>query len=367
MPNSKPFLCIIDDDADHRQVMSDVLVAENFRVATFCSADEFLKKAKDHEAFDLVISDINMPGSSGFDLCRSLRNSAELVRLPVILLTGQNHDADKALGLEVGADEFIGKPFSPRHLFAKIRSLLEIRNRERQRFRELESYKDINFELGRFVSPNIASRLGGGELGAFLQPHRAEVTVLFVDLRRFTAFSEKAEPEEVLEVLHHYYTAVGTTALKYKGTLSNFAGDGIMVFFNDPEPQPNHREVAVRMALETREVLMAQKKLWEEKHYNIDFGIGLSEGVATIGRIGSAEFSQYTVIGGVSNFASRLSDIATQGQILISHRFLSYLQADAFQTQVLGDTSLKGIEKPVSLYNVMGVMSAQQGTTKQVA
>src|SRR5690606_7842058 len=116
-------------------------------------------------------------------------------------------------------------------------------------------------------------------------------TVLFVDLRRFTAFSEKVEPEEVIEVLHQYYTAVGTAAMKYKGTLSHLAGDGIMIFFNDPEPIKDHREMALSMALEAREALLKQKKVWDLRQYDIDFGMGLSEGYATIGGIGFDQFS----------------------------------------------------------------------------
>ena len=124
-----------------------------------------------------------------------------------------------------------------------------------KRHQELTFSQGLNNELRRFLSPNIASRISIDDHQAFLQPHRAEVTVLFTDLRRFTAFSEKVEPEEVLEVLRQYYTAVGRAAMKYKGTLGHLAGDGIMVFFNDPEPVKDHSQIAIRMALEAREEL----------------------------------------------------------------------------------------------------------------
>lgn len=352
MNEKKSLICIVDDDVLQSQALSEILTSENFRVVTFPSASAFIKSPESFKAYDLVISDINMPGASGFDLCRTLRETSDPIRLPVILITGSDPSVDRVQGVEAGADEFIGKPFEVRHLLAKIRSLLNIRQREIQRLTELETSKGLNVELGRFVSPNIARRLGFADQ-AILQPHRAEVTVLFVDLRRFTAFSEKVEPEEVLEVLHSYYTAVGTAAIKYKGTLSHLAGDGIMVFFNDPEPVKDHRETAIHMALEARETLFQHKKVWDERHYNIDFGIGISEGYATIGGIGFEQFSQYTVIGTVSNFASRLSDVAAEGQILISHRFLSRVKNMDCETTHLGQVSLKGIEKPVSIYNVI--------------
>lgn len=349
----KPLLCIVDDDLNHSQAMAKVLSAQNFRIVTFASAVDFLEQKQNSESFDLLISDINMPGISGIELCRILRSAPLPVRLPIILITGSDPHDDHAQGVEAGADEFIGKPFSTRHLLAKIRSLLEIRAREVQRLHQLESSQGLNVELRRFLSPNIASRLGAEDGPAFLQPHRAEVTVLFADIRRFTAFSEKFEPEEVLTVLRQYYTAVGTAAMKYKGTLGHLAGDGIMVFFNDPEPVQNHREAALCMALEARDVLREQKHYWDERHYDIDFGMGLSEGFATIGGIGFDRFSQYSVIGPVSNFASRLCHLAVGGQILISHRFFSRLQVDHFEANPVGVMSLKGIEKQVSVYNVL--------------
>ncbi len=351
----KPILCIVDDDLNHSQAMCTYLISQDFRVVTFPSATEFLNQKNAFGTYDLIISDINMPGTSGLDLCRILRANPEPIRLPIILITGSNLTVDKAQGLEVGADEFISKPFSTRHLIAKIRSLLKIRAQEAKRLHELESSKGLNIELGRFLSPNVASRLAVDDLQSFLQPHRAEVTVVFLDLRRFTAFSEKVEPEEVLAVLQQYYTAVGNAAMKYRGTLGHLAGDGIMVFFNDPEPMKDHREMALRMAVDAREALMKQKQIWDERHYDIDFGIGLSEGYATIGVIGFDRFSQYSVIGTVSNFASRLCHLAVDGQILISHRFLSRLQMNTCCNTPIGQKSLKGIEKPVSLYNVVSL------------
>ena len=358
MENDKPLICIVDDDRHHNEAMSKTLLAHEFRTITFSSASEFLSQKDGLGDLDLVISDINMPGASGFDLCRALRAEPSAVRLPIILITGSDPHVDRAHGLEAGADDFIGKPFAARHLVAKIRSLLEIRAREVKSVRELRDSKVLNAELGRFLSPNIAHRLAQTDHQDLLQPHRAEVTVLFVDLRGFTAFSEKVEPEEVLGVLREYYTAVGTAAIKYKGTLGHLAGDGIMIFFNDPEPVKDHRETAIRMALDARKELMVQKQIWDERHYAIDFGIGLSEGFATIGGIGFDRFSQYSVIGSVTNFASRLCNLAVGGQILLSHRFLSRLEPGAFHASPVGELTLKGIEKPVSVYNILSVAQA---------
>ncbi len=353
MASERAIICVVDDDHPHREALTTVLSLNGYQVEPFPSASELLKQNPGLTGYDILLSDINMPGLSGFDLCRAARSTPSAVRLPIILITGNEAANDYAMGLEAGADDFIGKPVPSRHLLAKIRSLLEIRNVELKKNEELKTSRGISEELGRFVSPNLVQRFGGSGGQNFLAPHRAEVTVLFTDLRGFTAFTERAEPEEVLQVLQRYYTAVGTLALKYKGTLGHLAGDGIMIFFNDPEPIENHREAALQMALEARAALTEQKATWADRGYKIDFGMGLSEGFATIGGIGFEQFSTYSVIGPVANFASRMCHLALGGQILISQRFRSRLKPEEFSTQDLGPMSVKGIEQPVSVFNVV--------------
>jgi len=355
MSTYQPLICIVDDDVHHTAAMTKVLLHRKFRVETFENVNQFLESLNQKKTYDLVISDFHMPGANGFDLCRAVRARAERVRTPIILITGTNPSFDTATGLDAGADEFIAKPCNLRHLISKINSLLNIRREGEQMHSELIISKDLNQELGRFVSPNLANRLSEADRQKLLQPHRSEVTVLFTDLRRFTAFSEKVEPEEVMDVLRSYYEAVGTAAIRYQGTLGHLAGDGIMVFFNDPEPIEHHREVALKMALEAREALVIKKKLWDERYYDIDFGMGLAEGFATIGGIGFERFSQYSVIGTVTNFASRLCHQAQNGQILVSNRFLARLEPGFVNAEALGQAQLKGIVKPVALYNILNL------------
>lgn len=355
MADSIKTLFIVDDDAFHAHALGQLLAAENYAIKTFESAEHLLGAREELQNCDLMISDINMPGMDGYELCRTLRADNSSGRIPMILITGSDPTAERAQGIEAGADDFIGKPCRMPDLLAKIRSLLKIRSKELETLKELNSTKGLNVrlqELQRFLSPNIVNRLTEQDIEPLLQPHRAEVTVLFVDLRGFTAFSERREPEEVLEVLGAYYTAVGNAAIKYKGTLGHLAGDGIMVFFNDPEPIPNHQEEAIRMALEARESLVEQRKVWQQRQYGIDFGMGLSTGFATIGAIGFERFSQYSVIGPVTNFAARLCGVAADGQVLISQRFLSRIANSGFHFEGLGDRAIKGLEKPVSIFNV---------------
>lgn len=368
---SLPHICIIDDDPAHSQALYEFL-NKSYRISIFESAQEFLASWAKIDVVHLIVSDINMPVMTGYELLRRVRLETEGTRIPVILISGVDGPDEKAHAIEAGADDILSKPFSIRQMAAKINSLLEQSEREKEVVEELNIAKGINFELEtklkqtqrktdrwdrlrKFLSPNLASVLTLDDYQMVLKPHRAEVAVLFVDLRRFTAFSDKAEPEEVLEVLRQYYTAVGNAVLKHKGTLGQLAGDGIMIFFNDPEPLPNFREVALRTAIDARDALLMQRKVWRERQYDIDFGMGISEGHATIGGIGFEQFSQYSVIGMVTNFASRLCSVAKEGQIVVSKRFISRLEKLNCETQALGEIPLKGISRPVTLHNVLSV------------
>jgi class 3 adenylate cyclase len=206
--------------------------------------------------------------------------------------------------------------------------------------------------LTRFFSPKVAELLLSDNAQSLLKRHRAEVTVLFIDLRGYTAFSQETEPEAVLEVLESYYRTVVDLAIKHRGTIGHLAGDGVMVFFNDPEPVERHQEVALQMAVEVRLELGAQRNTWAERSYGLDFGMGLADGYATIGGIGLENFLQYSVIGTVANLASRICSVAKGGQILASHRFLMAMGNERLCMEHVTETTLKGIAKPVQLYNL---------------
>lgn len=347
---SQPLLCVIDDQDQIRGPLVECLKSNGYRVRAFPSGKAFLETQPQIDDCDLILSDVSMPGIDGYELCREIRRRETLGRIPIILMTGRD-PSEKAVGIEAGSDDFITKPFQVRELLAKIRSLLDIRAREK------ETHSQLN-RLGRFLSPNLAELLSPqSHRNDLLKPHRAEVTVLFVDLRNFTAFSEREEPEEVLNVLNHYYSAVGNLAVLHGGTLGHLAGDGIMVFFNDPVPLENHMRAAAEMAIKTREMLDTQQKIWQQRQYGLGFGMGMAAGFATIGEIGFDQYSQYSVIGTVTNLASRLCHLAENGQILISERFQAYLQDRncPVNSELIGERHLKGIERPVNCHNLVSL------------
>jgi len=184
-----------------------------------------------------------------------------------------------------------------------------------------------------------------------LKSHRREVTVVFIDLRGFTAFAETAEPEEVMSVLREYHAAMGELILTHEGTLERFTGDGMMIFFNDPVPVPNPQERAVRMALAMRARVDELMRGWRKRGYELDFGVGIAEGYATIGAIGFEGRWDYGAIGTVTNLAARLCGEAKPGQILISRKLHGRVD-DLVAAESVGELALKGFSRPVSAYNL---------------
>ncbi len=185
-----------------------------------------------------------------------------------------------------------------------------------------------------------------------LESHRREITALFCDLRGFTGFSESSDPEDVMALLRDYHAAIGRTIIKYRGTLERYAGDGVMVVFNDPVPVENPAVQAVLMALEMRDAIAALTETWRRWGHDIGFGIGIAHGFATLGTIGFEGRFDYAAIGTVSNVASRLCDEAKPGQILISPRVLTKIE-DAVTVEPAGEFALKGIRRSMMAYNVL--------------
>ncbi|HXP02546.1 MAG TPA: GAF domain-containing protein, partial [Stellaceae bacterium] len=205
--------------------------------------------------------------------------------------------------------------------------------------------------LKRFLAPQLAKLIVTQGDEKILESHRREIVVVFCDLRGYTAFTETAEPEEVLDFLREYHGALGPLVAEYEGTLDQFSGDGIMVFFNDPVPIPDPAECAVKMAMAMREAAQKLTTAWRRRGRELGFGAGIAQGYATLGQIGFAERSGYTAIGTVCNLASRLCSEAKDGQILLSQRVAAAVEGIA-QIEEIGALSLKGLTQPVVAYNV---------------
>ena len=212
--------------------------------------------------------------------------------------------------------------------------------------------------LRHFLPPQVADLIVASGSEKQLESHRREVTALFCDLRGFTGFSESADPEDVMTLLREYHEAIGASIIKYSGTLERYAGDGVMVVFNDPVPVANPALQAVLMALEMRDAIGALTETWRRWGHDIGFGIGIAHGFATLGTIGFEGRFDYAAIGTVSNVASRLCDEAKPGQILISPRVLTKVE-NAVTVEPVGEFALKAIRRPLAAYNVVAATSVE--------
>jgi class 3 adenylate cyclase/putative methionine-R-sulfoxide reductase with GAF domain len=220
--------------------------------------------------------------------------------------------------------------------------------------RLLEAVDRQRTELARFVSPQVAELISSKDGEELLAGHRGYISCLFCDLRGFTGFAETAAPEELFDVLREYHAVLGELIPQYEGTLEHFAGDGVMVFFNDPAPVEDHELQAVRFALAAEDRLAALTQVWQKRGTELGLGIGLEAGYATLGRIGFEGRYDYGAIGPVANVASRLSTQAAAGQILIGPRIFAAVE-EKVETAPAGRLELKGFARAVAAYDVLGL------------
>jgi adenylate cyclase len=220
--------------------------------------------------------------------------------------------------------------------------------------RLFETVERQKSELARFLSPEVAALVSSDEGTELLAGHRAYITVVFFDLRGFTAFAETAEPEELIDVIGQYHAVAGELVTAHAGTLEHFAGDGIMVFFNDPVPVPEPELQAARLAIAMRERVGELAEGWRKRGYELGLGAGIGVGHATLGRIGFEGRYDYGALGAVTSLAARLSDQAAAGQILLSQRAYAALEGKA-EGRPVAELEVKGFARPLQAYELLGL------------
>jgi class 3 adenylate cyclase len=361
-------ILVVDDNADNREVLGRRLEREGHQVRLAASGQQALEIVHG-EPIDLVLLDVMMPEMDGFAVLQHLKADPELLHIPVLMISALDEMESVVRCIELGAEDYLPKPFDPVLLRARIGACLEkkrLRDRDTRHVQELAEWNRTLEQrvaeqvalverlgrLKRFFSPQLAELIVAGGADDPLKTHRREITVCFLDLRGFTAFAETAEPEEVMSVLREYHAEMGKLILQHEGTLERFTGDGMMVFFNDPVPIPNPGERAVRMALAMRERVVLLVERWRRLGYELDLGIGIAQGYATIGAIGFEGRWDYGAIGSVTNLAARLCSEAKPGQILIAKRVLATTDG-LLEVEAAGELSLKGFHRPIPAFNVL--------------
>ncbi|MEO5704015.1 MAG: response regulator [Candidatus Limnocylindrales bacterium] len=364
MSPARAVALIVDDSPVNRKLLArhlDSLDIDSREAADGRAALEVLRSSGSDVA--VVLLDIEMPEMDGYEALAAIKADDALRHLPVIMISGIEELDSVIRCIELGATDYLPKPFDPAILGARIRASLagkrlhdlEIESAERQTelLHTIQRQKD---ELSRFLSPQVAALVSSPEGLQLLAGHRRVATSLFADLRGFTSFSEVAEPEEVLGILREYHKAMGDLIMEHGGTLEHFAGDGMMVFFNDPILQVDHVERAVRMSIAMRDRFGDLAAGWAKRGHTLGFGIGIATGYATLGRIGFEGRYDYGMVGFAVITAARLSSAALANQILLSPR--SYSEVEGLvDAEPVGEIQLKGFSRPIAPLNVVGLRS----------
>jgi adenylate cyclase len=364
-----PCILVADDNETNRDILVTRLEAHGYQTLQAADGEEALRGVAQHRP-DVVLLDVMMPNLDGLEACRRLKSDRTVAFTPVILVTAKAATQDIVAGLDAGADEYLTKPVDQAALVARVRSALRIKSLHEQVQAQAADLANWNQTLARRVEEQVAEIERIGRLKRFLAPqvaqlvssgdervlesHRREVTIVFCDLRDFTPFSETAEPEEVITVLREYHETLGALIDKFEGTIERFAGDGLLVLFNDPLPCADPSARAVRMAVEMRDQVAKLTAGWRSQGHELGFGIGIAHGYATLGCVGFEGRFQYSATGTVPNLASRLCDQARNGQILVDAKVHAQVKGLA-EMESVGELSLKGFHRPVKVFKVRGL------------
>jgi adenylate cyclase len=358
---------VVDDTAFNRRLLvrllasigHEALEAEHGRAALDLLHDPTTAP------IDVVLLDIVMPDMDGYETLAALKEDARLRDLPVIVISGVDELESVVRCIQMGAADYLPKTVAPEILRARIEASMaqkRLHDFERdtleQQTRLLATIDRQRSELSRFLSPQVAALVSSADGEAMLAGHRREITAMFCDLRNFTSFSEAAEPEEVLGFLRAYHGVMGPLIVEHEGTLEHFAGDGFMTFFNDPVLQPDHGVRAVRLAVAMRREFAELSADWRKRGYVLEIGIGIATGYATLGRIGFEGRYDYGAIGHGIILAARLSGEAAAGEILIAPRTFAAAE-DLIDAEPAGDRQLKGFSRPIPVFAVSGMRSAE--------
>jgi adenylate cyclase len=354
---SEPVLTIVT--AGHRPV-AEALARAGYRVVD-ARRDDAGHEAEIEGAALIVVDVVD----GAMNVLRALRHNVAIASLPIIAVTASDGQHQER-ALEAGADDAVALSSGLSVLLVRVRALLRLAAYRRElegKARELGETTQSLYslirqqvdelqrvsQLRRFLSPQLAELVlstGGSEL---LASHRREVAVVFCDLRGFTAFSEGVSPDEVIAVLGDFHATLGRTIFEFGATVERFAGDAIMAFLNDPVPCPDPALQAVRMAIAMQERVAPLTRTWRDRGYDLDLGIGVAFGPATLGTVGFEDRVDYAVIGPVTNLAARLCAVARGGEVLLSEPVRDALD-DQLSVHAIGSLRLKGFRDPVPVY-----------------
>jgi class 3 adenylate cyclase len=347
--SARPRVLVADDSPDNLLLVQHLLSGDGYETIAASDGVEALRKIRDSLP-DVILLDVSMPYLDGFEVCRELKADPATADIPVLLLTAWSEPDQRVRGLQLGAEDFLSKPFDCRELLARVHRRL----RSKQAADELRAAQQAirrTFEL--YASHKVVDRLLADPAQIKLGGVQQAVTILLADLRGYTAVAETLPPAQLVQVLNGHLAVAAQAVLDYEGTISQFVGDLVMAIYNAPLPQPDHAERACRAALALQEGM---------RHYHaalapelrMNFGVGIVTGEAVVGNIGGLVQRNYTAIGDTVNLSQRLEEIAGGGRILIAESTQRALGPLAC-VESRGLVPVRGRAEPVAAYELLGL------------
>ncbi len=340
---------VVDDTAANIDILVEALDGE-YEVSVAMDGESALE-AVDTEPPDLILLDIMMPGMDGYEVCRRLKSDSKTSNIPIVFLTAMNEIQNKTRGLELGAVDYITKPFEVMEVKARVKTHLSLMLASKK-------LQYLSSQLSKYVSSEVIQSIMEGKTVATIKSDRKMLSVFFSDIVGFTTKTEHIEPEEMTYLLNKYFDRMASIIRKYNGTLDKYIGDAIMVFFGDPTTKGAKEDAlsCVRMAIEMQNQVQDLAREWGG--YSLDepiqIRIGIFTGYCTVGNFGSEEQMDYTIIGNSVNAASRLESVASPGGILISHRTWSLVN-EYVEGEESGPIVVKGFYDPLRVHRVLGL------------
>jgi adenylate cyclase len=369
MPDDLPKKSIlaVDDTPENLDIVKAILAPE-YAVRVAINGETALKIAKSRHP-DLILLDIMMPEMDGYEVCRRLKSDPATNNIPIIFVTAMDQTTDETKGFELGAADYILKPFSPPILYSRVKTHLALKhhmdamrvaNENMEAANKLVTEKNqmlesLSTKLSKYLSPQVYESIFSGKQDVKVTSQRKKLTIFFSDIVGFTETTDNLEAEELSNLLNHYLTEMSEIALEYGATIDKYIGDAMVLFFGDPETKGTKEDATacVQMAIAMQRRMQELEQEWRDRGLVQPFRIriGITTGFCTVGNFGSPDRLDYTIIGNEVNLAARLEANAEAGGILIAHETYSLVK-DSVMAEEQPPLTVKGFDKPILSYIV---------------